>query len=429
MRAALLRPANRSLSCEGAIEVPNARRAVIVVENSFVPADVRVTYEAITLRDAGWDVIVICPFAQHAGQGKEASGKTRALQDPEGVHVLRFPLTYAQRGLLAYLREYLTAFVSVARITWQVWRNGSFDVLHLCNPPDIFFPIAALYRLLGVRVIFDHHDLFPELVDWRYRGLRRQVLYALARAAEYLTFRVANVVMSTNESYRRIAIKRGRLPGENVIVVRNGPRLDEFVPVKPDPALKKGFRYMACYAGVMGHDDGVLELIPSIAHIVHDLGRHDVRFVLLGDGAVRREAFNQIETQGLSSYVEMPGMIYDNELLRRYMCTADVLLSPEPPTPLNTSSTFIKIGEYMAMGKPIVAYDLVETKRTADAAAVYVEPGNIEAFGQAIVDLLDDPERRKQMGVVGKWRVRHLLAWEHQQEHLLAAYERALNQR
>lgn len=406
----------------------HSKKALIVVENSFVPFDIRVWYEATTLRDTGWQAVVICPTPTGAHAIQAASDTVTSPRDLEGVAVYHFPLPFAKRGIVNYLTEYLSAFIAIARLSWHVWRQGHFDIIHFCNPPDIFFPIGLFYRLLGARVVFDHHDLFPEFITYRYPGLVGKLLYALARVTEYLTLHSAHVILSANESYRQIAMERGRVPADRILVLRNGPKVKEFTPVEPDPTLKQGFRYMVCYAGVMGQQDGVCELIDSIQYVVHDLGRRDILFVLVGDGAVRPQAQARVVEWGLDAFVDMPGMIRDKERLRRYLCTADVCVSPEPLTPLNNHSTFIKVGEYLAMGKPVVAYNLNETRYTAQEAALYAEPGNVKAFGQAIVTLLDDPERRRHMGELGYQRVLEHLSWERQQQNLLRAYALALGE-
>jgi glycosyltransferase involved in cell wall biosynthesis len=401
-------------------------RVVIAEENSTVPLDIRVWSEATTLRDAGWDVTVLCPATIGAPATQQVSSANVAPEDLEGVTVYRFPLTAAEQGVAGYLAEYLSAFAWLAGLAWRVWRAGPFDIIHFCNPPDIFFPIGLFYRLLGAAVVFDHHDLFPESVLWRYHGLIRRALYAFARLTEFLTFRSANVVISSNESYRHIAIERGDVSADRVVVVRNGPRAIEFVPTAPNPALKRGFAYMVCYAGVMGPEDGVFELIQSVRSVVHDLGRRDILFVLLGDGPAWRQALAQVKTWGLESVVDMPGMIRDRLLLRQYLCTADICVSPEPLTPLNAHSTFIKVGEYMAMGEPVVAYDLEETRYTAGEAAVYVKPGDYQEFARTMVSLLEDPERRRKMGALARQRILDGLGWEQQQQNLFRAYAIAL---
>jgi glycosyltransferase involved in cell wall biosynthesis len=408
-------------------QIVGGKRALIIEENSSVPIDKRVWYEATTLRDAGWDVSVVCPTELNSSDSK-GTQRMYTLEILEGVRVYRFPLVRSQ-GVLGYLREYLSAFWSIAHVSSHVWRELRFDVIHFCNPPDLFSPIAMFYRLLGVSVVFDHHDLFPELVLWRYHGLVAHVLYAIARLGEYLTFRSANAVISTNESYRRIALERGKVPPERIVVVRNGPKKDQFVPVDPVPSLKRGFSYMVAYAGVMGPEDGVTELLQSIRFLVHNLGRRDILFALLGDGALRARAQADIVSWGLEDVVNFPGMIRDDVLLRQYLCTADVLVSPEPLTPLNMRSTFIKVGEYMALGKPIVAYELPETQCTAQDAAIYIKPGDTQAFGRAILTLLNDKKRRRDMGELGRKRVVECLSWEHQQGELLRAYTIARGER
>lgn len=406
--------------------IQESKKALIVVENNAVPYDLRVLQEATTLLDAGWKVTVICPAAIGVHSDQQAAGKAVEATELNGITVYRFPLKFAEKGVLGYLTEYLSAFTAIARLSWRIWRQERFDIIHFCNPPDIFFPISIFYRLMGARVVFDHHDLFPEFVAWRYRGLSGKLLYALARMTEYLTFRSANVIISTNESYRRIAMERGRVPGDRVIVVRNGPKRGKFDPVEPLPSLKRGFPYLACYAGVMGYEDGILELVSSIRYLTKDLGRTDILFVLMGDGPVYDQAMAQVTDWGLNKNILMPGMIHDKLVLRQHLCTADVLLAPEPLTPLNAHSSFIKIGEYMAMGKPIVSYDLPESRYTAQEAAVYVKPGGIQEYATAIADLLDDSKRRQRMGTLGRLRFMNCLSWEDQQPELLRAYKNAL---
>lgn len=408
------------------IAMPSRRRVLIVEENSYVPIDRRVWYEATTLRDAGWQTTVICPVAKGIQDNKEDQVETGKAEDLDGVTVYRFPLKFAYSGMKDYLNEYLTALFSIARLSWRAWREGRYDIIHFCNPPDIFFPIGIFYRLLGARIVFDHHDLFPELIAWRYSGLSGKLLYAIARLTEFMTFRCANVVISTNQSYREIAICRGRVSNDRVFILRNGPRSDTFVPVEPVPSLKNGFPYMACYAGVMGYEDGVLELLDSIRHIVCEMGRRDILFMLLGDGAIRPQALAQLKDWGLEDIVQMPGMIHDNLLLRQYLSTSDICLSPEPLTPLNAHSTFIKVAEYMAIGKPIIAYDLQETRFTAQEAAIYIAPGDCQEYGRAIVALMADPERRRVMGQFGRQRLISDFCWDLQKQNLFRAYAAAL---
>lgn len=410
-------------------EITANKKALILVENSFVPLDVRVWYEATTLRDASWHVTVICPAPSGVHAETDRPVRNEAPVDLEGVNVIYFPLKSAQQGVAGYLTEYLTAFFNIARLTWRVWRQEHFDILHICNPPDMFFPLAFFYRLLGVGIIFDHHDLFPEFVNHRFHGAVGKLLYRLTLFMEYLTFRCADVILSVNESYRNIALKRGRISSEKNVVVRNGPKAKEFAPLAPQQDLKKGFPIFVCYLGIMGHEDGIWELIEAIRHVVLDLGRRDIFFYLIGDGALRAQALQQISAWGLGCCVEMPGMIGDKQIIKQYLSVADICLSPEPLSPLNANSTFIKVGEYMAMGKPVIAFDLRETRWTAQESAIYIPPGDIQRFAQAILELADHPQQRAAMGNYARRRFLECLSWEHQQENLLKAYHMALGQR
>jgi glycosyltransferase involved in cell wall biosynthesis len=400
------------------MHTPAERRALIVVENCYGPSDTRVWAEAASLRADGWEVTVLC----QAAEGANGGGETRVI---DGIVLRTFALPIATRGVQSYLREYAVAYRRIAQGMRTAWQEGPFAVVHFCNPPDIFFPLAVLYRLRGAAIIFDHHDLFPEVIRTRFQGWVGGVLHGLARVAEFLTYRSADIVLTTNRSGEQVARIRGKVPPERVYVVRNGPRVDQFVPVAPVPALKRGFRYMACYAGVMSQQDNVLEFAEIVRDVVLRQGRTDVLFALLGDGAVRAEMKERLYEWGLAEYVHMPGMLQDKLLLRRYLCTADVCLAPEQSSPLNDRSTFIKVGEYMAMAKPIVAYDLAETRYTAGEAAVYVETGNARRYAEELVALLDDPERRERMGAAGRARVVRELAWEYQERRLLAAYDTA----
>jgi len=401
-------------------------RVLIIVENSWVPMDRRVWYEATTLRDAGWHVSIICPAAKGAHAGSESIEKLVVweAENLEGINVFRFPLVFAEQGVLNYFREYFYAFFSILYLTFKIWRREGFDILHISNPPDIFFPIALFYRLFGVAIIFDHHDLFTEMIAHRYHGLLGQIFYMLARFCEYLTYKVSNFVIVTNNSYQNIAQDRGGLPINHIIVVRNGPKLEDFKPVKPDMSLKHNHKNMVCFVGIMGEEDGVLELVEVIDHVVNKFERKDILFTMIGDGSARDPAMEKLSSLGLSEHVNAPGMIRDDLVLRKYMSAADIFVSPEPDSPLNSKSTFVKIGEYMSMGKAIVAFDLPETRFTASDSAVYVPNGDVVGFAKAIIKLLDEPHLSQKMGQRGRQRVIEKIAWKHQAHNLTCLYER-----
>ncbi len=387
-------------------------RALILVENLSVPFDRRVWQESTALRDAGWDVQVICP----AGITRD----TEPRAEIDGITIHRYPLRAATGGPASYLREYGTALWWTYRLARQV---GPVDIVHACNPPDLLFLVAVLLRRRGARFVFDQHDLVPELYLSRFaRG--EDLLYRVVRWMERTTYRSADVVIATNESYREVAIKRGRMPHERVFVVRSAPQLERFRLVPAEPAVKKGKPHLLCYLGVMGPQDGIDYALRALAALRDDLGRTDWHAVFIGAGDTFDEMVAMSRRLGLSDCVDFTGRIPDEDLLR-YLSTADVCLAPDPKNPLNDVSTMNKIMEYMAMSRPIVSFDLREARVSAGEAALYAPPNDEPAFAKLIAQLLDDPALRRRMGEIGYRRVSGPLSWEHSRAALLAAYDAA----
>ena len=391
---------------------------LILVENLSVPRDKRVWPEARTLVEAGFEVVVICP------QGDQRD--TARYERLEGVEIHRFPARFANGSAASYLREYGTALVRMSLLALRVGGRRGFDVVHACNPPDLLLLAALPLKLRGARLVFDQHDLVPELYECRF-GRRAGLLYRLARVAERLTFRLADVVISPNESYRRLALRRGAKRPEDVFVVRNAPEATRLHPQEGDPSLKRGRRHLLAYVGVMGPQDGVDLAVDALRHL-HGL-RDDWHATFVGDGDMLEPVRRLARTLGVADRIEFPGFLDDDAGVRRVLASADVCLAPEPKNALNDASTMIKIAEYMAMERPIVAFDLAESRVTAGGAAVYAEPNDPSSFARCIDALLDDPDRRATMGAVGRDRVENGLAWEHSQRRLLDAYARALDGR
>ncbi|MFF7546534.1 glycosyltransferase family 4 protein [Streptomyces canus] len=388
------------------------RRALILVENLSVPFDRRVWQECTTLRDAGWTVHVICP------QGEKRDTEPEA--EIDGVRIHRYPLRAATGGPAGYLREYGSALWHTARLARKV---GPVDVVHACNPPDLLFLPALWLKRRGARFVFDQHDLVPELYLSRFdRG--EDLLYRAVCALERRTYRAADIVLATNESYRDVAMRRGGRRPEDVFVVRSAPAIERFQPVPPEPELKRGKPHLLCYLGVMGPQDGVDYALRALAKLRDELGRTDWHAVFVGAGDAFDAMVELSRQLGLSEQVQFTGRIPDAELVR-YLSTADVCLSPDPRNPLNDVSTMNKVLEYMAMGRPIVSFDLKEARVSAGDAAVYA-PANDEAeFAKLITLLLDDPEKRAEMGKIGQERISGPLSWRNSQASLLAAYTAA----
>jgi glycosyltransferase involved in cell wall biosynthesis len=389
------------------------RRALLVVENESVPHDQRVWREAKTLSADGWVVSVISP----RGAGRDESRH----EVVEGIEIHRFTLREAGEGVVAYVLEYALAVAKILWLMLKVRVRRGFDVVQLCNPPDVLFAAALPFRLFGARVIFDHHDLSPEL--WLSLD-GSPVVHRALLWAERATFAAAHVVMSTNESYRGIAIERGGMDPADVFVVRNGPDLDRLVPVPPDPGFRNGRDHLLGYVGTMGPQDGVDYLIRALDVLVHKQGR-DVQAVLVGDGP-ELDALRSLAAElGLDDHVTFTGRVAPDGVATP-LSSSDVCVCPDPRSPLNEVSTMIKTLEYMALGKPIAAFDLVETRVSAGDAAVYAAGDRPVDLADAIGLLLDDEELRTRVAAGGRARVEDGLTWKHSEPQLLAAYQRAL---
>lgn len=387
------------------------RRVLILVENLPSPFDRRVWQEACTLRDAGYAVSIICPTGPGCERGFEAI---------DGIHIRRYRLPFEAAGALGYALEYSVALAASFALAWRVLLTRGFDVIHACNPPDLFFLIGAFFKLLGKKFVFDHHDLNPELYEAKFG--RRDFFYRLMLKLERWTFRAADVSLATNESYRRIALERGGMPPERVFVVRSGPSLERMRILPADERLKRGRRYLVGYVGVMGRQEGIDCLLRAVHHIVHDLGRRDVHFGLVGGGTSLEEMKALAAELGVSDFVTFTGRVPDAEMLAM-LNAADVCVNPDVASEMNDKSTMNKVMEYMALGKPLVQFDLTEGRRSARRASLYAKRNDALDLGQKLLELLDDPARREEMGAFGRRRVENELAWPHEAPKLLAAYE------
>ncbi|MEQ3540652.1 nucleotidyltransferase family protein [Pseudonocardia tropica] len=387
-----------------------APHVLVIVENLSVPFDRRVWQQSSTLVRSGYRVTVICPMGARRDTEPEVT--------IDGVRILRYPLRAATGGPTGYLREYGAALWHSARLARKV---GHVDVVHACNPPDLLLLVGLPFKLLSrAKLVFDHHDLVPELFESRF-GSRSGLFYRAAVLLERATFAVADGVISTNESYREVAIDRGHKRPERVRVVRSAPDLSRFVPVEPDPGLRRGRRHLLTYLGVMGPQDGVDYALRAIGHLRDDLGCTDVHVIMMGAGDALDDMVRLRDQLGLAGMVEFPGRVSD-EFLRTCLSTADVCLAPDPLNPLNDVSTMNKIVEYMAMSRPIVSFDLKEARVSAGDAADYAEPNDEREFAGLIRDLLADPERRRRMGDAGRRRVEDRLSWERSEKELLGFY-------
>lgn len=389
------------------------RKILIVVENLPVPFDRRVWQEARTLQKSGAQVSIICPMGK---------GYTERYQLLEGIHIYRHPMPLEADGALGYLLEYSAALFWETVLSWKILFKHGFDTIQGCNPPDLIFLIAWQFKLLGKRYIFDHHDINPELFEAKFG--KRGLFWRLLRMCEWLTFKAADVVISTNESYRKIAIERGGKKPEDVFVVRSGPDLNRVKAVEPNDSLKNGRDYLIGYLGVMGDQEGIDLLLQSVAHLVHTKGRQDIQFALVGGGPALDSLKCMAHQLGVSDYVTFTGRAPD-QVLFEVLSTSDVCVNPDRVNPMNDKSTMNKILEYMAIGKPIVQFDVTEGRYSAQAASLYAKANDPIDFADKIEELLANPEKRAYMGGFGKRRVETEMAWTYEIPKLLSAYKAA----
>jgi glycosyltransferase involved in cell wall biosynthesis len=393
------------------------RKALIIVENAPVPFDPRVWKEALSLSQNAYEVTVLCP------QGK---GYERRHQVIEGIHIYRHPMPKEGSGALGYLSEYTCALFWQFLYSWWIYFRRGFDIIQGCNPPDDIFLVALPFKLLGVKYIFDHHDANPEL--YRAKFDRKGALYHCLVAMEKLTYRFSDVVICTNYSYKELAVNRGGIDPADAFVVRNGPDLVTFKAVSPNPALKYGQSSLVGYVGNMSTQDG-LDILVDVAVHIKRLGRRDIHFTCVGGGTELATLRKMIVDKDIADIFNFTGRIPDDQLLE-ILSTADVCVNPDKPCEMNDISTMIKIMEYMALGKPIVQFDLKEGRFSARDASLYArQESGVPDFAEKILWLVDHPDERKRMGDFGRIRVECELAWEYSVENLLAAYQRCFDKK
>jgi glycosyltransferase involved in cell wall biosynthesis len=371
--------------------------------------------EARTLRDAGYVVSVICP--------KGTGSCTASYEFLDGIHIYRHRAWEASNSI-GYVLEYAWALVAELYLVMKVFRRFRFRILQGCNPPDDIFLLGLILRPLGVRFIFDHHDLAPEVFEAKF-GRADGLFYRLARLAEKCSFRLSKVSIATNESFKEVAVTRGGKRPEEVFVVRNCPDLTTVKRGASRPEIKQEKPFLVVYVGFMGQQDGLDLLIEAVEHIVKQQGRQDTRFLLIGKGSMLPTLREMVERKELVNYVTFTGQVPHEEVVS-YLSNADVGVAPDPKTPMNDNSTMIKIMEYMALGLPVVLFDLKEGRRTAGPAALYAKPNDPIDFANQVNRLLDSSELRRQLGTSGRKRIEESLNWKAESARLLQAYSTAL---
>ena len=388
-------------------------KILMLIENHPVPPDDRVWAEAITLQEAGFQVSIIGP------KGSVRDQESYICVD--GIHIYRYRLPTSSEKTTSYILEYGVALLMTFLLSFKVLVRHGFDVIHAANPPDILCFIGLFYRLLGKKFIFDQHDLSPEMFRVKFNN-RMQPLYRMLLFLEWCSYKAAHVVITTNVSQKQFAMKRGSCSSDKVFVVRNGPDLERIKLVVPEPELRGSRRYLLGYVGAMEVQDGVEYALYAIHDLIHKRGHQDISAVFMGDGDHAPSLHALAHELQLDEYVTFTGWSKVQDVVR-YLTVIDVGLSPDPRNQLNDYCTMVKVMEYMAMSKPVVSFDLAETHFSAQDAALYATPNNVEEFADRIEQLLNDEVLRLELGAVGRKRVIEELSWDHTKLNLLRAYE------
>jgi glycosyltransferase involved in cell wall biosynthesis len=394
-------------------------RVLILVQNLPVPFDRRVWQEALALDAAGYEVHIICPRTDEYPKRREYLN---------GIHIYRYSPGPEARRAAAYLIEYSVAILAQLQLALRLRLRHRIDVVHICNPPDLLFLVALPLVVSGARLIYDHHDATPELMAAKGQP-EDGLLVRLTKLFERMTYRFANVSIETNESFRDIALRRGGMSPDDVFIVRSAPDPQRFADSVPDETWRRGRKHLVGYIGIMGSQDGLDHLLDAANLIIHESRRHDIQFVLVGAGPELTRLRERTRSLGIADYVEFTGLVSSGSQLGSIISTADVCVCPDEANHMNDISTMNKIMEYMALGKPIVQFDLLEGRVSAGDASLYAERNDVSSLAACILQVIDDPDLGGKLGKIGRQRFETKLSWELQVPKLLAAYKRALSKK
>ena len=392
------------------------RKVLIAVENLSVPFDQRVWRECLALADAGYQVSVISPKGMTIDNNKR--------EKINGISIYRYRIYQSRGGLLSYVIEYLTALIGTAWLTTVVFFREGFDLIQICNPPDLLVLTALPFKALGKKIVFDQHDLSPEIYDMHNGGAKRSWVAKVLLLFERLTYAWSDIVIVVNEACRKIAVSRGGKAEQDVFIVRNAPAVESFGSARPDSSLKCGAKYLITYVGLMGPQEGIDILLRGVRCLAMEYKRNDFHALIMGNGTMFEAMKEYAKELGISRRISFTGHVgYDRVM--QGIASADVCLCPDPKTPLNDKCSLVKVVEYMSLGRPLVAFDLEEVRISAGDAALYARPNDEKDFAEKINLLLEAPNLRDSMGKIGKERFRNFLTWEHSKQALYAAYDRA----
>jgi glycosyltransferase involved in cell wall biosynthesis len=387
------------------------KHILFIVENQPVPFDNRVWSEAMTMKECGYRVSIISP------KGK---GNIKSFEKIDDINIYRHPVLFEANGKIGFIVEYCNAIFWQMLLSILIFVKEPFQIIHSANPPDTIFLIALMYKILGTKYIFDQHDIMPE--NYLAKFNRKDIFYKMICLMEKISFMMAYIVISTNESYKKIATDRGNKREEEVFVVRNGPDLSKVMFVPPNNDLKKGYEHLVVYVGTIGNQECIDVLLRAVKYIVDTKRLFDIKFIIIGTGPHLEYMVNLSKKMQIEKYVNFTGFIPYKEFYE-ILATADICVNPEYRNSFTDKSTMVKIMDYMVMGKPIVQFETKEGKVTAEESSIYVTENDDIAFAEAIIDLLHNPKQRQRMGTIGQKRIYQLLNWDKQKENLEKAYQ------
>lgn len=386
---------------------------LLIVQNNSFPTDKRVAKEALSLKEAGYEVSAISPIFGRDQLRRETWN---------GINVLRYRHFESSGGLPGFVLEYGNALIRIFFLSLGLWFRKPFRSIHVANPPDFFWPMALFFKLFGVKFIFDQHDISAEMYRVNERK-EKNAIYKFLNWNELMTVRCADGIITTNTSIRERLDTLNGLRGKPCEVVYNGPAA-EFV-AKENPALREKYagRRVLLYIGEMAGVDCIEVILNAAEAVVKTQGRKECVFVLLGDGPDRARLEALAKQKGLEGFVEFMGMV-DHETVMNYLAVAEVCLVPDEPNGLNEFLTLIKCLEYMKAARPFVAFDLNETRFIAGESALFAR--DMTEYVAHILRLLDNSEEARAMGLKGQSRVEEGFLWSHQVPQLLKLYQKVV---
>ena len=388
------------------------KHVLFIVENATIPLDWRVFREAQAVNEWDYKVSIISPKGRNA---------TRSFENINGIDIYRYPTLILFKGRFAFIFEFANAIFWQIFLAIRIFIKKPFHIIHAANPPDNIFIVALFFKLWGVSYIFDHHDLAPELYLIRFAE-KKDILYKILLLHEKISCKLADAIISTNESYKRIVASRHSVDPEKIFIVRNDPIFSESLLKNKENDLGEKNKIVILYLGTINPQDGVIILVQVIHYLVNNLNRKNFICSIIGSGDSLQLVKQTVKELKLEHFFNFKGFIYEKEKVKEYLYLSDICIEPAPDNELNKHSTFIKIMEYMAAAKPIVAFDLLETKYSANNSAIFVEPGDIIGFAKAINKLIDDPQLRKRLGNSGQKKIKNELNWDKSMQNLKNIY-------